>query len=199
MDSGSSSSGLAGNGFKAPGEVRYVISCKHLDVSIALRAWTYCLRYSLLLARDFGSLGTAPTLFQVFAPELESLDDFDMTDILDDPACPFILRSTHRISFYTPATMKHVPPSSRSLAPLPPESLPSFSLLLDRSSSCNVASLLGAIPLALPAVPTDFVLFVSSAFRTVDMPFLTKRKFQHLDASQQVHLEVLGRPALAFQ
>lgn len=38
IDSGSSSSGLAGNGFKAPGEVRYVISCKHLDVSIALRA-----------------------------------------------------------------------------------------------------------------------------------------------------------------
>jgi hypothetical protein len=30
MDSGSSNSGLGGNGFKAPGEVRYVISCKHL-------------------------------------------------------------------------------------------------------------------------------------------------------------------------
>lgn len=74
----------------------------------------------------------------------------------------FTFYTSHQL--YTAETMKHVPPSSRSLAPLPPESLPSFSLLLDRSSSCNVASLLGAIPLALPAVPTDFVLFVSSAY-----------------------------------
>jgi hypothetical protein len=52
------------------------------------------LRYSLLLALLFGSRGTAPTLFQVLLdtePELESLDDFDIADILDDPAWPFTL------------------------------------------------------------------------------------------------------------
>jgi hypothetical protein len=85
------------------------------------------------------------------------------------------------------------PPSSRSLAPLPPLSLPSFSLLLDRSSSCKVASLLGAIPLALPAVPTDFVLILSSslAHQELSLPFLPKREFQHLDTPQQIDFQVL--------
>lgn len=95
--------GRLGIGLSAPGDVRYVISCRHLDrqrlfITGSMKKGkegreTYCLRYSLLLALLFGSRGIEPMFFHglVSEPFVDPDDDFDV------PAwCPFVLSRSRR-------------------------------------------------------------------------------------------------------
>ena len=82
--------GRLGMGLRAPGDVRYVISCRHLDRQRLSPAglkedgkagWeTHCLRYSLLLALLFGSRGIEPMFFHglVSEPFVEPDDDLEV-------------------------------------------------------------------------------------------------------------------------